>query len=494
MKVYQPQLRIRLIKARGRSAIGGQFTASKRMQAQRVIDLTGLLDHDSGLRTQRSLYDPAGSFQLSLQNRPVPGFNDNAYGLIEPMDFIEIRGTREPTFGRPPLLMRGFVSQVTEVDQMGEGGQPSRRVIVAGRDVGYVLQLMRPRYRAFGVDEALAQNLTQRFGIPFGQPSLAAFEPFADFTGSAPAHRTPAQFVDGVLQALVNPYLAKLFGDEPFASELRSMRSEVSIVDGVVPPQQGSAAFDGRSVHEILSGLLDVGAFNELFVRDDDDAGLVLVARPSARLDADGKFIGGATAPDRNLPRGEVIAQNFTRSDAGVANYYWVQRGADLINDATRRLNGASGADQSSYLLADEENSSPGTFGWRLMEQQVNMTNAGAAIASPTVAQLGQRAASEEEWLTGRRKLLIAHNRDNVVLESGSLRVMGRHEYRVGERLSIDRVTSVWSAYVVGVSHELSTRGGFVTTLQVERCNGWLDRAANNGTPWLDGRDEGGVR
>lgn len=205
--------------------------------------------------------------------------------------------------------------------------------------------------------------------------------------------------------------------------------------------------FDGRSVYEVLSTVLDVGAFNELYVDDQDTNGLVLTARPAAWRNLAGLYIGGADATTVNLGSASLISESATRSDNGVANYFWVTRRADLVNEATRRLPGSVGP-QESFLLTEEENSAPTAFGWRFMEQQTMLTNPDAAVQSPKGKGVQQRSVSEEAWYTERRRLLMEINRDNVVLESGSWRLRGQqrekrplHGHRsrpCGERAGID--------------------------------------------------------
>jgi hypothetical protein len=495
MKVRNPQASIWLYKPRARSALGGAYTASSRFTSITKLDITPYLA-DSGFRTSRALADPnGGSFQIQLTPRPLAGLGDMLDALIEPMDIIEIRGTGVATGTPYPLIMRGFVGSVG-LDEDIDGGQPQRRITVTGYGIGRVLNLLRIRFMAAGLTPEASQALTDQYGIPFGPQALATFDALTMFSGSQGNIQAPTDFLAGALAQIINPYLAKLFANVPDSlAPLRSMTAACTITSGQVPPVQGSSAFDGRSVYEVLSSLLDVGVFNELFV-DDQDTALVLTARPLPWRDAGGAPIGGAAAAaDYTVGLDSYVAGSFTRSDAGVANYFWVTRAfGDLINDNERRLQGATG-DAASYLIPQRENNDPTSFGWRFMEVQTQLTNAGAAIMAPDAAGNGQRTLSEEDWLTQRRQTLIDLNQDNLVFETGTLRLKGDPAIKPGMYLVIPRGKTQMRVYVDAVSHAFGQAVGFLTTVQFSRGTGWLERvsAPANSSPAFDWRDERGV-
>lgn len=495
MKVRQPKVSIWLYKPRDRQNLGGTYSASQRFRNVRQVDITSHLSDDSGFRTTRSLRDPnGGNFQIVFIDKPLiagANFGDSLYGLLEPGDFIEIRATGLSQDSTYPLLMRGFVTSVVSSESI-ESGTPQRQIMVYGYDVQRVLQLLRVRYRAAGLTEEESAEITAEFGIPFGNVPLAAFQSYTDFTGSEPNATPPAQFVQGVVDKLVTPYLAKVFGGTPALAALTSATADCSIDAGFVPPLMGSSAFDGRSVYEVLAEVLDVGPFSELFL-EDQGTGLVVKARPIPWVDTSGALIGpGPAADEYAVSAGSLITSTVSRSDAGVANYFWVQRRVDLINDAQRRIQGASGPSSDSYLLRTE-NANPTAFGWRFMEAQTALTNSSAAITAPTADQVAQRGLSEEDWLTQRRQLLMALNQDNLVFESGTLKLKGDPQIKIGTYLMLTRGLAVVRLYVTAVTHDFSMATGYVTTVTFERGTGWLARASSNGMPWYEWRDESGV-
>src|SRR5215469_8951696 len=98
VKIHDPNLQVTLYKTISRSTLDGNNAPSQRFQgAQRSYDLTPYFGEAGSVRTSKSVRDPAGGFSLTFADKPFIGeYNgkqtfESMYGLIEPMDFIEIR-------------------------------------------------------------------------------------------------------------------------------------------------------------------------------------------------------------------------------------------------------------------------------------------------------------------------------------------------------------------------------------------------------------------
>ena len=72
-------------------------------------------------------------------------------------------------------------------------------------------------------------------------------------------------------------------------------------------------------------------------------------------------------------------------------------------------------------------------------------------------------------------------NRDNVVLEEGSLKVKGNEAIRAGCHIEVRRGTFRWIAYVPTVSHSYIPLYGYTTTLTIERGMSFVERARLGG-------------
>src|SRR5471030_1603518 len=135
MKVYQPKFEVRLIKTVNRKTVDGVTPTSVRFQGVNgVINLAPWLGDGSSINTSKGIHEPAGGFVINVPDMPADsGGLETLYGIIEPMDLIEIRMQRSTdpfVTDTVPIVMRGFVSKVTRQEAMTAGGRPQRSVTI----------------------------------------------------------------------------------------------------------------------------------------------------------------------------------------------------------------------------------------------------------------------------------------------------------------------------------------------------------------------------
>lgn len=153
IRIYQPQLEVKLHKLVQRSTTAGSTPVSERFTGSakdRVIDLAPFLGDGSAVRTSKSIRQPAGGWQLDLVDRPDGdvGSYETLYGLIEPMDMIEIRMRHgaPSSAASMPIIMRGYVTDVRRGEAVSGDGRPVRKVIVSGQDYGKIWQVIQIIY------------------------------------------------------------------------------------------------------------------------------------------------------------------------------------------------------------------------------------------------------------------------------------------------------------------------------------------------------------
>lgn len=403
---------------------------------------------------------------------------------------IEIRMSHDPSIIKNdpqsgvklPLVMRGLVSHVARNEHIG-GDKPGRYVSIIGHDFAKIMQIYRVDY------------------IPFTEMGEVAMQEFRFFQYFAPEaaskSMTGNDFAKLVSDKILTPYMVKMTelsnAVAVGAEELNYWVTDSSI-DGSVSPQLIST-FNDISIYDVLRATLDIGYFNELFVEDTDKAPK-LVVRPAPMKDGLGNFIQGS-ADSIDIPSTDIMNINTSRSDEGVANYYYVtnssmamQRGFDL-----KAL--AAAGDPKDFYLSDYSNSSPKIYGFRKMQVD---TMLGDDLVSYSDSQREKLANADnllmESWVIKRRKLLAALNRDNAVFESGSLRLRGNEAIKAGIYLNLHRGAEqnyVGEVYAHTVSHEFIPFHGFFTTVQFCRGTGFIYRAQLPSAPAITEIEAQGV-
>jgi hypothetical protein len=480
MKVFHPKAEVRLIKAYQRDELATGLTAvASRYAGLKTIDLTPYLSDTGGLQVGKALRSPMGYFSLSLADK-MHSLQETLAALIEPMDIVEIRMAHDPSiYSRPgeasrvPIVMRGFVTGIRRVETMS-GGQPMRSVVITGNDFGKALEILRIYYLMNSV---------------VGDIVLSELKFFQKYAAQGADKIMPAAtFVQLVLDNIVTPYLGYLTqladGRALDAKVINKITAEVSI-DGVVSPLSVSA-FAGGSVWQFLSEFLDVGTFNEMFL-DEREEGIVLVVRPNAFRDAQGSPINpGTEAATVLIDAEDIEASTLTRSDMGVANYYWVTNQSWQINEnqGTREMS-QRGSDEF-YAPFSYVNCAVRKYGYRKMEVS-------SAMGPPTQSNVDAQGVATTNieadkllaWLEDRRVKLAASNKDNVVFEEGSMEIRGNEKVKPGMELLVRRGTAVSRYYVTAVNHSFMPFAHFKTSITVERGTGFIDRAQNGNSPYL---------
>lgn len=475
MKVYAPQIKVLLIKSRHRSKIIGNIPAAQnRYQKFDGIDLTPMLGDGSSVSTTKSVRMPMGAFSIRIMDKPHAEFMETIYGLVEPMDIIEIRMAHEST-GKMPLVMRGFVSQVDRSESM-QGNRPSRFVTITGHDFAKLMQIYRITYLFYTemADKALATfRFFQAYAPNGGDKSMAA-----------------GDFVNMVVNEILTPYMAgitSLSKADAVGAKAINRWSVQSTISGRVNPFTISRATD-VSLHGLMASALDVGAFNEMYVEDWED-GPVLFVRPVPFKNGQDEFIQGV-ANSVSIPSVDIMSVNSSRSDAGVANYFWVNsQSSALLGNTDYRARAIAG-DPSSFVKFDGLNCARSLFGIRKMDVAISLEGDSVAVNdSSKESAKAQQVSHGLSWIESRRKILAEMNQDNVVFESGHLRLRGNEKIKAGVYLNISRgvnQSGVGEVYAHTVTHEFMVNNAFYTTVQFDRGTGFIERAQRNRSMYLD--------
>ncbi len=509
-KDVSPQCSVWLYKTIDRHTIDGESAVSTRYAGKDpYIRLTDFLGDGSVVRTSKNIREPAGAFQITFMDMAQldwqssyspPGFQslETVYGLVEPMDVVEIRmwsglGAIPPEVNWP-IIMRGFVSDVQRVQAMGQDGRPQRQVMISGQDYGKIWQTFQvlhlPAYlegKGILTDFALSEL--------FGVAAVAAI-PAADF-------------VRTMVEKIINPHLAEFLpATLPDDFQKIDTGSDISVKQGVV--NQTFQSMQG-SVWDIMKLHGDVGVWNELYIEDrEDGVHCVYRAVPALHLTqpktVDPEIGSGnkrkiqPDAPDPlyvEIEDGDIVNLSVGRTDGSISNFYWVNNSRfDMVDEMQRKLSAIS-ADNPSVSTRDYPNTAVKYYGIRPMYSETqhgadSITNMQSGL--PEQPQEA-RSTAQESWIERRRRHMLEMNRDNVVFERGTARVRGgimrpdgKECMKAGDYATFLTGNMSFDAYVTQIDHEFIAYQGYTSTLVFERGEGFVNRISmegNSNSPWL---------
>lgn len=482
IKVRQPALSVLLKKNVGRTTLDGNLPVSTRYSGQqKTIDLTPYFGDQGSVRVSKSVREPAGAFVLTFADKIDQSAQDTVYGLVEPMDVIEIRMAGDGYLNAysvgaamPPVMMRGFVSNIRRSETMQANGQPQRAVIISGQDYGKIWQILQ----VFFMPNA-----------PSGENLITSFPFFARF-GLSFKTMPAEQFVQEVFEKVINPYIndmASQGGNDPKTSPLLQIKPDMQINDGNVSPF-GAGGWAGGTIYSLLAQHCDLGVWNELYIEDREDAPYV-VYRPNPFMSVDGKTYIMPVEKDKEpkivpIERADVVSLVSDRSDANVANYFWVDAPRFNLNYVETMRAMAYQGDKETFFVENYGNINPKLYGTRKMWEQTQQAGRGESDSGNGTPDGEPRRINEVDaiaWMTKRRIQLIEQNRDNVVLENGTMRLKGNENIKSGTYVRLKNGNLESDYYAVNVQHDYVPFGTYTTTVSFERGTGFIDRVQKSG-------------
>lgn len=429
------------------------------------MDITGFLGDGCSIQTAKSCREAAGTFSITLVDKPLPNSEGNPvslYAMMSPMDVIEIRITTDPT-KEPRLLMRGYISEVRRDQSMGNDGRPSRMIHVSGHDIGKLMMTQMIHFLP-GKD---SEYILTGFG-----PLMKYFE---QFTTNSKRGKVTAQDFVGAFKDLLQMHLDSIHENGALAKDLTVSAVVPAAVDGTILTLLLTSTGD-VSYYDFMSRYLDVGPFNELFLLDTQD-GTKLICKPNY-YDLEGMNAVAANT-GYSYPKikdEDIVALSSSRSDARVANWFWVWPHQTALESEWTALvqawkNGSVGdireglKDEEPPYTIHNESSLQKYFGYRKMSTGLMLQP--PAYVSTELPDTGTVQANEQtmqEWVKEKTKDLRDDNFRNAVLENSVFRIRGDETLKPGTWID-----HLGLHYVVRVEHEIQPFGNFVTTLHTER-------------------------
>ena len=468
IRTYQPKIQVTLVKT-----VDQRSGTSERVRdAGWRIDLTRYLGDHGKVNVYRAINSADNHFSLQLVDRMHPEARDSLYGLIAPMDMVEIRMAREPRGGdNMPVVMRGFVDTVRRKEAVGQDGNPIRTIIVHGGDYGLIMKAVQIFYAK---------------EYPAGVIALEKFKFFYQY-GADFKLMSAEEFAGNVL-SVVNDWLKELDAQSS-KSIIPQLTLVSSVKNGRIGPF-GVSPYEG-DMWNFLSNWSDL-TWNEL-IFNDTEFGPELIYRPNPYHDLNGDLImPDAVEPDRiKITDSHIRSIEIGRGLYRVGNFYQVDAPNSYV--INRNLLNTYALDRGILFDDKNPNSDPTLFGLRKIAAQSNQTSDLSARRADNLTETEKEkfASDWSEWVEQRRDELIKMNKDNSVLEDGSMVLMGNENIKPGVYLELSRGALVSEYYVHDVLHEFSPLSGFVSTVNVLRGTGFVSRRRLQSSPYLTERRSG---
>ena len=469
IRVDTPGIEVRLIKLVG--VANGQ--AYRWQTANAEFNITPMLGEAGVVRTTKSLIDPCGGFTVSFADREDPAGLDTLYGLLEPMDMVEIRMARQPHLygGQLPIVMRGFISELERTETLANG-KPQRAVVIHGQDMAKLWQIH--------------QLLPETIYASGASPYMDTYRLQA-VTGIEVAYLPVSEFMRQLTEIVMNDKVGKL---SAFANAyVPPFFIRASVPEGIVSCSL-VAPFTGPFWR--LAELVADRPWNELFV-EDTEYGPDVIFRPAPFKHAYG---GGFILPGAEDPgtvrrtEADVVSWSAKRSDYRVSNFYWVPPGSSML-DTSVQANVAS-LQNADLMDFEYPNSAEALFGQRKMTVETRLLPDDVTETPIRLNGMARMAEGQKviNWHTHRARQLKELNRDNVALEEVTAVMKGHEEFKVGRYLELTRGQIVSEAYITRVSQVFRPQRLFETSLTLERGTGFLMRDQAGGRPfWAEGRE-----
>ena len=429
---------------------------------RKKIDITHAV---RSISTSKDISQPSGSFQISL----LPIRDENGlswYHHLAPMDYIEIRITRDHASREIPILMRGFIDSVSMAVSVDESGRPVRAYNIQGRDFGKILEIS---YIYFLKEVDTDMQIS----------SLPSFEKIARKWGAKIEEGLPSIII-GELFTVAQGQLDKIrrfYSDAPPISYIGS-----DSIDGYL--QSFSLVQEDGSVWDFM-GFYANTPWNELYITDLPGDGPALVFRKTPWKDLDGGLIqGNDPTYEKTLGNpqiftpSDIISVNLTRSERELKNYYFTYPTNTTLGDDTSfkaaALQGAKSIEELTenpvFLPMDDRDAGLNRFGFRRFE-----------CDTPYFGMAGGRISDPAILASKLNQTLAAAFRHNSAYECGSFALKGSEKWQPGRYIILD--ASPASAikpeyYISSVSHSIVLEEGmeqFNSTLEVIRGTGFIE-------------------
>lgn len=463
----------------------------------------------------RRLGEAAGSFQFVLLPRPLtpfqlPGVPSSWRDVLGVHDFVEISIEVPP---RPrTIVMRGFIDTVTEQFSI-QGGKPQRTVHVNGRDYGKLLLNTKLYYLDEETQQTFILNKWRQgfdnlFAWKSGEPPNPEHTPLARNAATDAPQFAPRDLLQNIVESFYKPQEELVLRQLPTAPTLTFFPVTNALLDtnerelATIAPTALALNFPPFSDIWTLLRIYQHHPWRELYVSDEAE-GPVLIYRPSAWMDFNGRFVFPGmetghmgTMLTHQIYESDIAQLSFSHSGEQMHNFFFTypdEFGA--LAQMVKTIGPLEGLMErpfvgNPYLVGYQVSDRSGVkrsdfniMGFHLSETRTPYLDFDHQTSE---GQIEKRLLDvRKQGLAENLKLVKAFDHTSV-LEFGAMQLKGNENIRIGHYLQYNEGPYLKMGhgaryYVEGVSHVFQQGseagdGLFLTNVEVSRGRGHMIR------------------
>lgn len=414
------------------------------------------------LKTHIALGEPSGRFTMLLS------FQQRWDNLIQPQDYVVIQfGRYSPT---PPVIMRGFVSNVRRTRMADNSGKVIRAVMINGENFGKLWREYQIQYLVNqpGMNGSGGMDTNPAIGLMY--PLLS--ENFGIGNPNNPGYLHPGTLMQEITDKMLNAQIKALQQVNP--------QIPLLVCKANVLSDYGINFFQLNQVQGTAYSLIQQFAnapWCEFFIDDFSDAPIFFY-RNTPFKKQDGSLIWSESTPDYNyfghlyISDKDVIEEDVGHSDNEVYSYFFTYPNVFMLQQYNWKAWVIGQQHLTPQSESDENNiSNPHVEMQNLYQFGFQMLQIGSNAIPATDGDNGFALALKmNQWLVNAFKW-------GAYMLNGTLRIKGNENMRIGNYVTNTSVNEEY--YIESVDHEINITQtgslgndnvyGFQTTLGVTR-------------------------
>jgi hypothetical protein len=392
------------------------------------------------IKTSMALGQASGRFTI------LTSFQKRWDLLVQAQDYIEIRFSRY--LPKPPVIMRGFVSNVRRTRIVDESGKLHRGITINGYNFGKIWDSYNIQYLVQEPGQLLAGSDVNPSVNPLMEPML--MEDYGIGNGSGDSTISNADLMQAIIDKMLNPQIKVLQTLNP---KIPLLKSNIK----VLPDYQITNLMIQQYLGSVYSFLEQFGnkPFCEWFIDDFEDAPVVIYRNAPFKT-VNGEIVMQESLPDMTyyqhvyISDVDIIQEDVGFTDQETYSYFFTYP-AQQVNLQTDPKAAILGS-QPNLTIEQESDTNNITNPHVDLDNLYRFGFKDLQVASNSISVADDQAFIATA-LKMNRFLVRAFNWTHLML-NGTFRIKGNEHMRIGRYFTNTSTNEEY--YIESVDHEIT--------------------------------------